>query len=109
MKKSRFIDGQIIATLKQGKSEVTIVQLCRKQGMSDANCYNWQVKPDKLVLPSRPNQVWLVVFMLDQLKDSKQFRTHSTLDHFILEGAATKVDFALPTSKPVRVLVQVIE
>jgi len=44
MKKSRFSDSQIMATLKQAESGVPVPELCREHGMSGASFYKWRAK-----------------------------------------------------------------
>ncbi len=44
MKKSRFIESQIIGILKEAESGVPVTELCRTHGMSDATFYNWRAK-----------------------------------------------------------------
>ena len=44
MKKSRYTDSQILAILKQNESGITVADLCREHGMSDATFYNWRSK-----------------------------------------------------------------
>jgi putative transposase len=44
MKKSRYTDSQILAILKQNESGVSVPDLCREHGMSDATFYNWRSK-----------------------------------------------------------------
>ena len=44
MKRSRFKEEKIIQILKEGESGVTVAELCRKYGMSDATYYNWKSK-----------------------------------------------------------------
>lgn len=39
MKKSRFSEEQIIGILKEQEAGVTVAELCRKHGMSDASFY----------------------------------------------------------------------
>ncbi len=66
-------------------------------------------KPDELVVPSRPNDVWSMDFMSDQLEDGRRFRTLTILDDFNREGLAIEVDFSLPALRVVRTLQQVLE
>ena len=40
--KSRFSDEQIIGILKEHEVGVTVKELCRKYGMSDATYYKWR-------------------------------------------------------------------
>ena len=44
MKRSRFSEEQIIGFLKEHEAEVSIAELCRKHGMSDASFYKWKAK-----------------------------------------------------------------
>lgn len=41
MKKSRFTDNRILAILKQNESGVSVPDLCREHGMSQASFYKW--------------------------------------------------------------------
>jgi len=41
MKKSRYTDSQILAIIKQNESGISVPDLCREHGMSDAAFYNW--------------------------------------------------------------------
>jgi putative transposase len=42
MRKSRFNDSQIMAILKQAESGVSVADLCREHGMSNALFYLWR-------------------------------------------------------------------
>jgi putative transposase len=44
MKRSRFTETQIIAILKETDSGVTVKDVCRKHGISDATYYKWKSK-----------------------------------------------------------------
>lgn len=44
MKKSRFTDSQIIATLKQAEAGTPVPELCREHGISSATFYKWRAK-----------------------------------------------------------------
>ena len=65
-------------------------------------------KPDALTVPDRPNHVWSMDFMADQLADGHSFRTLNILDDFNRESLTIEVDFSLPAERVVRVLNQVI-
>jgi putative transposase len=44
MKRSRFSEEQIIAILKEQEAGVSVADLCRKHGVSDASIYKWKAK-----------------------------------------------------------------
>ncbi len=44
MKRSRFSEGQIIGILKEHEAGVSVADLCRKHGVSDASIYNWKAR-----------------------------------------------------------------
>jgi len=44
MKKSRFSDEQIVGFLKQAEAGLSVKELCRKGGFSDATFYKWRAR-----------------------------------------------------------------
>ena len=44
MRKSRYSDAQILASLKQNEQGVSVPDLCREHGMSSAQFYKWRAK-----------------------------------------------------------------
>jgi len=44
MKKSRFSEENIVKILQEAESGVSVADLCRKHGMSDAAFYIWRQK-----------------------------------------------------------------
>jgi putative transposase len=44
MKKSKFTESQIVAILKQQEAGVSINDLCREHGISQATFFNWKKK-----------------------------------------------------------------
>jgi putative transposase len=44
MQRSRFSDEQIIGILKEHEAGVSVADLCRKHGVSDARIYKWKAK-----------------------------------------------------------------
>jgi putative transposase len=46
MKRSRFSEEQIIAILREQESGVSVADLCRKHGVSDASIYKRKAKSE---------------------------------------------------------------
>lgn len=44
MKKSKYTESQIFAILKEVESGISIPDICRKHGLSQATIYNWRAK-----------------------------------------------------------------
>ncbi len=44
MKRSRFTETQIIAILNEADAGLSVKEICRKHGFSDATFYNWKSK-----------------------------------------------------------------
>ncbi len=44
MKTRRFTETQILGILKQGAVGISVPELCRQHGMSDASFYKWRAK-----------------------------------------------------------------
>ena len=44
MKRSRFSEEEIIGILKEREAGVSVADLCRKHGVSDASIYKWKAK-----------------------------------------------------------------
>ncbi len=63
MKASRFSEAQKAFILKQGTDGMTVAEICRKTGISQATYFNWKRKYDGL-LPTEMRR-------LKQLEDEK--------------------------------------
>jgi putative transposase len=44
MKRSRFTEDQIIGILKEHEAGVSVADVCREYGVSDATVYKWKAK-----------------------------------------------------------------
>ncbi len=44
MKKSKFTEAQIAFALQQADSGISVPEICRKMGISEATFYNWKKK-----------------------------------------------------------------
>ena len=44
MKRSKYTEEQIVGILKESEAGISITELCRKYGISDATYYNWKAK-----------------------------------------------------------------
>ena len=44
MKKTKFTEAQIVFALRQADTGVTVAEVCRKMGISEATYYNWKAK-----------------------------------------------------------------
>ncbi|SIT67186.1 putative transposase [Ectothiorhodosinus mongolicus] len=44
MRQSRFTDSQIMAILKQAEAGLSVPELCREHGISNATFYKWRSK-----------------------------------------------------------------
>ena len=42
MRKSKFMEGQIVAILAEGESGLAVGDVCRKHGISNATYYQWK-------------------------------------------------------------------
>lgn len=44
MKKARFTESQIVAAIKKQESGISVRDVCRELGISDATFYNWKAR-----------------------------------------------------------------
>lgn len=68
-----------------------------------------RVKPNKLEVPIKLNQVWSMDFMQDQLSDQRSYRLLNIIDDCNREGLAMEADISLPSMRVIRTLEQLIE
>ncbi|MBQ0772893.1 MAG: IS3 family transposase, partial [Sphingomonadales bacterium] len=68
-----------------------------------------RIKPEPLKESSRPDQVWSMDFMHDQLSDGHSYRLLNVIDDYRREGIAIEAGFSLPSIRVIRVLNQLLE
>lgn len=61
-----------------------------------------------LMVPSAPNQVWSIDFMMDRLMNGRKFRLLNIIDDFNRESLAIEVDTSLPSLRVIRVLERLV-
>jgi putative transposase len=54
-----------------------------------------RAKPEPLIVPGSINDVWSMVFVLDQLNVGRTFSLFNVLDDFNREALGIEVDFSL--------------
>lgn len=81
MKRSRFTEEQIIATLKEAERGRPIADMCREKGISNGTFFNWRKKYGGMEVSEAKR--------LKQLEDEnrklKQLLAESTLDNHALK------------------------
>lgn len=86
MKKSKFTEAQIVFAIKQSDTGVSVSEICRKMGISEATFYNWKKKYGGLGVTELRE--------LRQLKDEnarlKQMVANLSLDKQMLQDVLQK-------------------
>jgi putative transposase len=86
MKKTRFTESQIMAVLKEVESGLTVTEVCRKHGVSDATYYLWRKKFDGMTESDLKR--------LRQLEEENRRLKHMyaelSLDHHVLKDIVEK-------------------
>jgi len=66
-------------------------------------------KPKPLAVATKPNQIWSMDFMHDNLADGRKYRLLNIIDDYNRECLETEVDFSLPSYRVERSLNRLIE
>lgn len=86
MKKIKYTEEQIVGILKEVEAGITVSEICRKYGISDATYYNWKAKYSGMAASD--------IKRLRQLEDENRRLKHLvadlTLDNQALKAVISK-------------------
>lgn len=94
MKKSKFTEAQIVFALQQAESGVTVAEVCRKLGISEATFYNWKKKYSGL----GPVELRRLRQLEEENAQLKRIVADLTLDKQMLQDVLKKSSESSPTS-----------
>jgi len=86
MKRSRFTETKIVSILKAAESGISVVDLCRKYGMSDATFYKWRAKYGGL----EASDLKRLKALEEENLRLKRMYSELSLDHQILKDVLEK-------------------
>ena len=86
MKRSRFREEQIIGILKEHQAGLSVQELCRKYGVSDATFYKWRSKYGGMDLWDARK----LKALEDENRRLKKLLAESMLDNAALKELLTK-------------------
>ena len=85
--KRRYTDEQIIGILKEHEAGITVKELCRKHGMSDATFYKWKAKFSGMEV----NEARRLRDLEDENRRLKKLVADLSLDKMALEEVLKKI------------------
>ncbi len=86
MKRSRFSETQIVSILKEAEKGMSVVDLCRKYGMSDATFYKWRSRYGGL----EASDLKRLKALEDENSRLKRMYSELSLDHQVLKDVIEK-------------------
>ena len=86
MKAGRFSESQIVAILKQQDSGLTVTQISREHGVSEATFYNWKAKYGGMQV----SEVKRLKDLEDENRRLKKMYAELSLQHEITKEALQK-------------------
>jgi putative transposase len=92
MKKSRFTETQIVSILKLQEAGLSVKDICREHGLSEATFYNWKSKYGGM----EASDVRRLKELEDENSRLKKMYADLALDNRILKDLFTKKGWALP-------------
>ena len=86
MKKTRYLEEQIIGILKEAEAGTPVTELCRKYGISDATYYNWKARYGGMT----PSEMKRLRQLENENRRLKQLVADLTLDNQALKAVISK-------------------
>lgn len=86
MKRSRFSEEQIIGILKEHAAGLSVTELCRRHGISDATFYTWRKKYGGLEV----SEAKRLKTLEDENRRLKKLLAESVLDNATLKEMLAK-------------------
>lgn len=86
MKKSKFTDEQIAYALKQAELGLSVQEVCRKMGISDATFYSWRKRYGGV----GPSELRRLRQLEEENRKLKQIVADLSLDKAMLQHVVTK-------------------
>jgi putative transposase len=86
MKKTRYSEEQIIGILKEAEAGISVAELCRKYGISDATYYNWKARYGGMTT----SEMRRLRQLEDENRRLKQLVADLTLDNQALKAVISK-------------------
>jgi putative transposase len=86
MKKTKYKEEQIVGILKEVEAGITVSEICRKYGISDATYYNWKAK----YVGMTASDVKKLRQLEDENRRLKQIVADLTLDNQALKDVIAK-------------------
>jgi putative transposase len=86
MKRKRFSEEQIVGILKEHEAGVSVSDLCRRHGVSDASIYKWKAKYGGLEV----SEAKRLKALEDENAKLKKLLAEAMLDNAMLKDIATK-------------------
>jgi len=92
MKKTRFTEAQIVATLKKQEAGIPTKEICRELGISEPTFYNWKSKYGGM----EASDVKRLKELEEENARLKKMYADQAMDNQILRELFTKKGWALP-------------
>jgi len=86
MKKSRFTETQIVKILNEYEGGMSVKDLCREHGISNATFYNWKKKYQGMDVP----QLRKLKELEQENQRLKRMYADLSLDHHVLKDVLEK-------------------